>query len=166
MDGKEAGVITFWSLESQDALLLLQHSLAIPKMLYTLRTSPAFLSTALVDYDDAIRQIASTILNIDFSTYNSAWLQATQPINSGGLEFRSAVQLAPSAFLASAAGSKTLVTSILCTPVTTLVFEEEVHGRRTPGGRGGLAPPEIWKPSNQGGPPPWWCNISLWQSFN
>eukprot|EP00731_Ephydatia_muelleri_P016930 Em0010g28a len=42
-------------LTSHDAYLLLRHSLAIPKLLYLLRTSPCFLSSSLKIYDDEIR---------------------------------------------------------------------------------------------------------------
>ena len=41
------------------------------------------------------------------------WLQASLPVSSGGLGFRSAVQLAPSAFLASAAVSLPVFSAIL-----------------------------------------------------
>ena len=42
-----------------------------------------------------------------------AWSQATLPVGFGGIGVRSAVQLAPSAFLASAAGSSDLIRCIL-----------------------------------------------------
>ena len=41
------------------------------------------------------------------------WIQASLPVKHGGLGIRSAAQLAPSAFLASAAGSSGLVSQIL-----------------------------------------------------
>ena len=44
---------------------------------------------------------------------DSCWLQASLPINSGGLGIRSAVMLAPSAYLASAAGSTHVSQAIL-----------------------------------------------------
>ena len=39
----------------QDALLLLRHSFAIPKLLYTLRTSPCFLTPLLSEYDSLLQ---------------------------------------------------------------------------------------------------------------
>ena len=92
-------------LSSHDAILLLKHSFAIPKLLYNLRTSPCFLSPALEVYDKTLRTIVSGITNIHFEESDPAWLQATLPVKLGGLGVRSAVQLAPSAFLASAAAS-------------------------------------------------------------
>ena len=98
---------------THDAFLLLRHSFALPKLLYTLRTSPCFLSPSLQLYNDALSSIMSSVFNIDFHSNDPAWLQATLPVKCGGLGIRSAVQLAPSAFLASAAGSSDLVHQIL-----------------------------------------------------
>ena len=42
-------------LSAHDALLLLRHSFAIPKMLHILRTSPCFTSPALQSYNDELR---------------------------------------------------------------------------------------------------------------
>ena len=47
-------------LAAHDTILLLRHSFAIPKLLYTLRTSPCFLSPNLKLYDDRLRSIVST----------------------------------------------------------------------------------------------------------
>ena len=109
-------------LEAHDALLLLCHSLAIPKLLFTLRTSPSFLSPSLSLYDDKLRSIVSSITNSHLTYEDHAWTQATLPVKYGGLGIRSAVQLAPSAFPASAAGSSDLAHQLLpsglqCTPL-------------------------------------------------
>ena len=53
------------------------------------------------------------ITNIHFTDDDPAWAQATLPVQMGGLGIRSAVQLAPSAFLASAAASSDLVHHII-----------------------------------------------------
>ena len=95
-----------------DALLLLRHSFAIPKILYILRTSPCFLSSKLSKFDFHLRSIISAVLNINLDK-DSTWIQASLPVSAGGIGFRSAVQLAPSAFLASAAGCNALLTKIL-----------------------------------------------------
>ena len=100
-------------LEAHDALLLLCHSLAIPKLLFTLRTSPSFLSPSLSLYDDKLRSIVSSITNSHLTYEDHAWTQATLPVKYGGLGIRSAVQLAPSAFPASAAGSSDLAHQLL-----------------------------------------------------
>ena len=85
-------------LDAHDAILLLRHSFAIPKLLHTLRTSPCFLSPNLVSYDIKLSSIVSAITNINFDLSVPAWTQASLPVKYGGLGFRSAVQLAPSAF--------------------------------------------------------------------
>ena len=95
-------------LHKQDALLLLRNAFAIPKILYVLRTAPCFYSTILETFDQELRSILSTVLNVSLDN-NFTWTQATLPIASGGIGIRSSIQLAPSAFLASAAGSSTLV---------------------------------------------------------
>ena len=100
-------------LEAHDAILRLWHSFAIPNLLYTLRTSPCFFASNLELYDKRLRSIMSTITNIPFGPNDPAWTQASLPVKKGGLGIRSAVQLAPSAFLASAAGSSDLAHHIL-----------------------------------------------------
>ena len=51
-------------LQAQDALLLLRHSLAIPKVLHVLRSSPCFASTLLSDFDNLLRDILSDVINV------------------------------------------------------------------------------------------------------
>ena len=55
----------------------------------------------------------SSITNTSIDSSSAAWLQASLPISLGGLGIRSAVEVAPSAFLASAHSSSALVQSIL-----------------------------------------------------
>ena len=100
-------------LHAHDAYCLLRHAYAIPKMLYILRASPCFLSSGLEDFDHLQRSILSDIANINLIDNDSAWAQASLPVWTGGLGIRSVVQLAPSAFLASAAGSSDLIHQIL-----------------------------------------------------
>ena len=69
-------------------------------------------SDQLSVFDEALCQILSRILNVDLDQ-DTAWLQATLPVYAGGLGVRRAVQLAPSAFLASAAGCSSLIQHIL-----------------------------------------------------
>ena len=100
-------------LNCHDALVLLRYSLAIPKFLYSLRSAPCFAVPALFEYDNVLCSILSRVSNCDLSAHDSAWLQASLPVKLGGLGIRSAVQLAPSAFLASSAASVSLVQSIV-----------------------------------------------------
>ena len=51
-------------------------------------------------FDAVLRSLLEVICNVKLD--DSCWLQASLPINSGGLRIRSAVMLAPSAYLASA----------------------------------------------------------------
>ena len=100
-------------LTCHDAYLLLRHLLAIPKLLYLLRTSPCFLSSSLKIYDDELRATVCSSFNIQLAESDPSWTQSTLPVRHGGLGIRSAVQLAPSAFLASAAASSGLAHLIL-----------------------------------------------------
>ena len=97
-------------LHAHDAFCLLRNTFTLPKMLYTLRTAPCFLSPLLQSFDDL--QLAD-IANISLDANDPAWAQAVLPVWSGGLGVRNASQLAPSAILASAAGSSELTHRIL-----------------------------------------------------
>ena len=96
-------------LSRHDAYLLLHHSIALPKLLYCLRTAPCFLSPQLQQYDAVLKTIMCNTFNIHLSNDHSACNQAFLPVRHGGLGISSAVQLAPSAFLASVAASSTLL---------------------------------------------------------
>ena len=112
----------FRHLHAHDAYCLLRHSFSIPKVLYTLRTSPCFLSSRLGDFDNLQRLILGDITNIRLNDDDLAWAQASLPVGAGGLGIRSAVQLAPSAFLASAAGSSDLIHQILPPQMRSLPY--------------------------------------------
>ena len=99
-------------LQAQDALLLLRHSLAIPKVLHVLRSSPSFASPYLENYDNFLRRKLSDIINVRLES-GLAWSQASLPVRAGGIGIRITVQVAPSPYLASAAGCVKLVFSIL-----------------------------------------------------
>ena len=99
-------------LDGHDAILLMKHSLAIPKILYILRTALSFLSSTLAAFERELQCLLSEVLNINFVNY-AVWTQATLPVKYGGIGLRSAVQLAPCAFLASAAACTNRITTIL-----------------------------------------------------
>jgi hypothetical protein len=98
-------------MPAHSSLYLLRNALAIPKLLYTLRTAPCSDNPELLAYDDSLKSSLMAILNIDLSP--SAWNQASLPLRWGGIGVRSALQLAPSAFLASAAGAAELLSQLL-----------------------------------------------------
>ena len=105
------------TLQSHEALYLLKCSLAIPRLLYTLRTAACCNSDKLREFDATIRCTLAEVVNVNFS--DDQWKQASLPVISGGLGIRSATLLAPSAFLASAAGCTTLVQKLLPPNMTT-----------------------------------------------
>ena len=85
------------------------------------------------------------VVNIQLGVDDPAWLQATLTVKLGGLGIRSAVMVAPSAFLASSHTSSDLVSAILpprFDPLPSLLLEEALsmwsqgHDRQTPVGAG------------------------------
>ena len=100
-------------LSAHDSLVLLRYSFAIPKLIYCLRTAPCFLSPQLQLYDGLLCDIVSRISNCQFSVNDPAWIQCSLPVRLGGLGIRSALHLAPVAYLASSAASVDLVHLIL-----------------------------------------------------
>lgn len=98
-------------LSSHDALLLLKNSLGGPKLQYVLRTSPCCHHPQLSQFDHLQRSAVSKICNVTLS--DDQWAQASLPVRAGGLGVRSVSKLASSAFLASAAGTRSLQALIL-----------------------------------------------------
>jgi hypothetical protein len=98
-------------LTAHDALILLRASFSAPKMLHTLRASPCSSHPALEKFDSILRNCISHICNTDLSDLQ--WIQASLPVRNGGLGIRRVSSLAPSAFLASAAGTRHLQDKIL-----------------------------------------------------
>ena len=97
-------------LPAHDALYLLQHVVTTPRLMYLLRTAPRMDRKELLDYDLQLRSSLSKALNIDLS--DTRWNQALLPVRGGGLGVRGAAMLAPSAYLASAAGTTQLVSHL------------------------------------------------------
>jgi len=90
-------------LQAHNALVILKNSLAIPKLLYLLRTSQCSDNPLLRQFDDTLRTGLITILNVDINS--DQWLQSSLLVGDGGLGIPSAEMLAPSAYLASAAST-------------------------------------------------------------
>ena len=93
------------------ALFLIKNALAIPKLIYIMRTAPCSQSTKLMTYDNTLKSSLASLLNVEMT--DTAWNQASLPVRWGGIGVRSAHRLAPSAFLASAAGAADLLSHIL-----------------------------------------------------
>ena len=99
-----------------------------------------FLSGHLKSFDDILRSTLSSIVNILLDS-EFTWLQASLPVKAGGIGIRRATQLAPSAFLASAAGCSSIIRQILpihfiesadaCIKAALAVWEED-HSHRSP----------------------------------
>jgi len=64
----------------------LRYSPSIPKLLYTLRMSDCQSNSALIEFDNSLRNGLSTILNVEFE-FDDQWSQASLPVRDGGLEF-------------------------------------------------------------------------------
>ncbi len=103
----------FQYFSAHDALTLLCHSFAIPKLHYLLRTAPCFLSRKLEEYDFTLCSIMSEITNTLLTLDVKAWAQATLPVRFSGFGVCSAAVLAPSAYLSSSAATADLVDAIL-----------------------------------------------------
>ena len=100
-------------LPLQNVLILLRSSFGATKLSYILRCSPCLGHPSLPRLDDLLKQGLESIVNCSLN--NHQWLQASLPINDGGLGIRRVVTLASSAYLASVAATLGLQTSILAT---------------------------------------------------
>ncbi len=98
-------------MPSHDSLFLLRNVLSAPRLMYLLRTAPCTGSPELEKFDTVLRESLSRTLNIDLD--DERWIQASLPVRWGGLGVRSVVLLAPSAYLASAASTAELTSSLL-----------------------------------------------------
>ena len=76
-------------------------------------------------FDCELRSTLSDVLNISLEM-ESTWLQASLPVKFGGIAIgvRSVVMLAPSAFLASVAGTSSLINRILPVAFHSLPYAE------------------------------------------
>ena len=109
----------FAYMSTHDALTLLRHSFSIPKLCWM---APCFLSNHLEEYDLTLHSIRSSVTNTPLMQSERAWLQATLPVKSSGLSVRHAVDLAPSAYLASTSASADIVSATLGQPSKALSF--------------------------------------------
>ena len=127
-------------LQAHDALCLLRNALSVPNVLYILHMAPSFQSSVLSAFDGLLRSLLESICNIRLT--EESWIQASLPINQGGLGIRSVTMLAPSAYLASAAGTSSLTSTLLPTSFlsVTCPHQDEAH--------------RLWKSSSGSSDPP------------
>ena len=111
-------------LHVHGGLTLLRNSCSMPKFLYILRTSPCSGNHLCEKFDMSLREGLTKILNIDLDDVQ--WSQANLPVNADGLGISSAVKLAPSVFLASAALTLSLLNLILPSR-TSSIPDIDVH---------------------------------------
>src|SRR5206468_9646065 len=62
-------------LTSHEAFFLLKNCFAVPRLSYTLRSAPCFLSGELLRLEGIVRDTISSIMNVNLS--DDAWLQAS-----------------------------------------------------------------------------------------
>ena len=87
-------------LNEHDALYLLKNCMAIPKLLYFLRTALCFLNpNLLAEYDETIKTGLENILNVKMT--DQIWDQVSLPTKLGGFGIRKTTELAISGYLSS-----------------------------------------------------------------
>jgi len=95
------------SVTKHEALILLSS----PKMMHILRCGPCLGHPLLEQFDSMLRNGLCSILNLSLT--EDQWLQASLPVKAGGLGIRRVSSLALPAFLASAASTLALQSSML-----------------------------------------------------
>ena len=85
------------NLDSHDAFFLLKNVLAIPKILFFLRSAPLYTCQFLNEFDHAIKKGLEFICNIAIN--ENIWMQLTLPVKFGGMGIRSFQKIALPAFI-------------------------------------------------------------------
>lgn len=97
------------------AFFLLKNCCAVPKLIYLLRTSPAWANDSFTEsIDNCIRSTLESITNTKLD--HNTWIEATLPTKFGGLGVRRIQDLALPAFLSSVNDVLPLVSSMLNSP--------------------------------------------------
>ena len=116
LEGKTAVIRLLTSrleeLHAHQALFLLKNCLSASKVMYVLRSSPAWTRTdKLMAFDEMIRSSLSAITNTDMT--DAAWRQASLPVVKGGLGIRRTEEIALPAFLASVFSVAGLISTVV-----------------------------------------------------
>ena len=100
------------TIDPHQAIVLLRAAFSMPKILYTLRSSPAYKNPAILkQWDEVLQNVFKEITNVPLT--EESWTQATLPVDLGGLGLRRAEDLALPAYLSSTAAASALVRTIL-----------------------------------------------------
>ena len=123
-------------LQAQAALMMLRSCFGAAKLIYLLRAAQCWGHPLLEKMDAQMRNGLEKILNIELS--DMQWKQATLPIRDGGLGIRQVSMLATSAYLASAASTRSLVGAVLEVDEWSDAYMEEIMEARKPTMPGGV----------------------------
>ena len=105
-------------LDFHSGLFLLKNDFSLPRLLLSLRSAPCHHHPELLaEYDEVTCSTTEALCNIHFD--DNCWSLAKLPVQYGGLELRTAADLALLAFLSSRAERNSLVNHILCQPTNT-----------------------------------------------
>jgi len=105
--------------------------MALPRLLYVLRSSNLYQHNLLDEYDAVLKSALERILNVSFS--DCQWQQARLPLKHGGLGVRGAKDVALPAFISSCAQNKDLAREIAGEDDLELAGESDAiaHWRQT-----------------------------------
>ena len=140
--------------QSHDTFSLLRNIYSLYDMKHILSCAPCFLAPDLLqEFDEVQCSILSHIMNTPIECSDPAWIQATLPVKYGGLGVRSAVTLAPCAFLASASA---------CYDLIHLILPDWLHGCHYPMFSKDLT---IWQEGHNNPPPSGRAsfNVKAWE---
>lgn len=100
------------SLQTHYAFFILKNCFAIPKLVYLLRCSPLWkFADLLREMDLQLKSALENIINVQLS--NTQWLQASLPVNFGGLGIRSLMEISLPAYLSSLYGVRDIVSTLI-----------------------------------------------------
>ena len=100
------------TIDPHQAIVLLKAAFSLPKILYTLRSCPAYRNRSILsEWDNVLRSTLSLIANVALP--EDSWTQSTLPVDMGGLGLRRAEDVALPAFLSSVSAASSLVRIIL-----------------------------------------------------
>ena len=99
------------TISAQQAFFLMKNCFAIPKLMYLLRTSPAFkCGHKLAELTQLMRDTFERITNVSIT--DEAWAQTTLPVELGGFVLQSPSEIASSAYICSSISCHELISAL------------------------------------------------------